>query len=270
MPDIGLKMTDAEYRANPAISRSELWRLRRSPEIFKYFKDYPEEPTEALLFGQVFHKFVLEPDTFNDEFTFEPDCDRRTKEGKAIYDLFLESVGNRTIVPRKMMGEATLMGQLVRDHPLASKLLKGEAEKVFFWTDRRTKVKCKCRTDMIRTTKDNIVVVDLKTCTDASTEAFTREAVKYGYDFQAAFYSEGVKENLGKYPKFVFIAVEKKPPYAINVMLADDAFIDRGRQISAELLDTYKDCKKTKLWYGYNGPQNTINTLSLPSYLMAE
>ena len=214
MPDIGLKMTDAEYRANPAISRSELWKMRRSPEIFKYFKDYPEEPTEALLFGQVFHKFVLEPDTFNDEFTFEPDCDRRTKEGKAIYDLFLSE-------------DATLMGQLVRDHPLASKLLKGEAEKVFFWTDRRTKVKCKCRTDMIRTTKDNIVVVDLKTCTDASTEAFTREAVKYGYDFQAAFYSDGVKENLGKYPKFVFIAVEKKPPYAVNVMLADDAFIDQ-------------------------------------------
>lgn len=260
-------MTDAEYRAHPAISRSELWRIKKSPEIFKFLKDHPDEPTDALLFGQVFHKYALEPETFNDEFTFEPECDRRTKDGKAIYELFLSEAGNRTIVPRAMMQQATAMAFAVQQNKTAAKLLKGDVEKEFFWTDDATGEECKCRTDVIRQTKKSLVIVDLKTCTDASTETFTREAIKYGYDFQAAMYSAGVEKNLGQKPKFVFIAVEKKPPYAVNILLADDTFVEHGQRTFRELLDLYHTCKQTGNWYGYNGEAEKINTLTLPAWL---
>ena len=61
-------MTEKEYREHPAISRSELWKIRESPEIFKYYKENPEEPTPALIFGQAFHKLALQPESFFDEF----------------------------------------------------------------------------------------------------------------------------------------------------------------------------------------------------------
>ena len=77
-------MTEKEYRQHPAISRSELWRIRESPQKFKYFREHPPEPTPALLFGQVFHKMLLEPDTFGEEFVVAPEVNRRTKEGKQI------------------------------------------------------------------------------------------------------------------------------------------------------------------------------------------
>lgn len=263
-------MTDKEYRANPAISRSELWVIRKSPEIFRYSKDYPDEPTEALLFGQAFHKCVLEPETFGDEFAVEPECDRRTKEGKAIYELFLKEAEGKTIVPRSMMLQIGQMANAVLSNPTAVKLLNGEHEKEFFWTDPATKEKCKCRVDVLKKTKDNLVIVDLKSCTDASTETFTREALKYGYDFQAAMYSEGVFKKTKKHPKFCFIAVEKKPPYAVNILLADEAFVNHGYETYHELLNVYHNCNKTGNWYGYNGEQNTINTLTLPAWANKE
>ena len=35
-------MTEKEYRQYPAISRSELWRIRESPEKFKWYREHPE------------------------------------------------------------------------------------------------------------------------------------------------------------------------------------------------------------------------------------
>ena len=71
-------MTEQKYRQNPAISRSELWRLRESPEKFRWSKDHPDEPTPALIFGQLVHKLVLEPDSFGEAFAVSPVGDRRS------------------------------------------------------------------------------------------------------------------------------------------------------------------------------------------------
>ena len=83
-------MTEKEYRQHEGISRSQLWKIRESPEKFKYAMEHPEEPTPALLFGQMVHKLVLEPDTFDEEFIVAPEVDKRTKEGKAAWAQFEE------------------------------------------------------------------------------------------------------------------------------------------------------------------------------------
>ena len=41
-------MTEKEYRQHEGISRSQLWKIRESPEKFKYAMENPEEPTPAL------------------------------------------------------------------------------------------------------------------------------------------------------------------------------------------------------------------------------
>ena len=47
-------MTEQEYRAAEGVSRSQLWRLHEgSPEKFMYAEEHPEEPTPALIFGQM-------------------------------------------------------------------------------------------------------------------------------------------------------------------------------------------------------------------------
>lgn len=263
-------MTEQEYRQHPAISRSELFKISESPEKFKYYKEHPEEPTPALLFGQLFHAMALQPETVWEQFAVYPNVDRRTKAGKEAFAEFVEESENKTVVTVDMVEQAMAMCEALKQSKFANKLLKGEKEKPFFWVDEMTGEECKCRADCLTEVDDNLIVVDLKSADSAETEAFMKSAIKYGYDFQSAMYSEGVKINTGRNPLFVFIVIEKKPPYAINILQADKLLIRRGYDIFRELIGIYADCKKTDNWYGYLGKFNQINNLSLPAYLAKE
>ena len=263
-------MTEIEYRTHPAVSRSELWKLKESPEKFRYAKDHPAEPTAALLFGQVFHKLALEPETFCREFAVAPECNKRTKAGKEAWDAFCEASIGKTVIDSGVYAQAAAMATSVNAVPLAVKLLQGRKEVSFFWTDEETGEECKCRCDCLNENLSVPIIVDLKSCDDASTDAFMRHAINYGYDFQSAMYSEGVRRNINQDPLFVFIAVEKKPPYAVNILQADYDFIRRGEGIYRKLLDTYHDCKQSGNWYGYLGKENIINCLALPAWASRE
>lgn len=260
-------MTEKEYRSHPAVSRSELWRFYKSPEKFKYEMEHPQESSPALLFGQVFHKLVLEPDTFGDEFSVPPVVGKRTKAGKEEWKAFLDSCGEKTVCPQDVFLQASEMAEAVSKVPLAVKLLNGSKETPYFWTDGYSGVQCKCRTDCLNLNYSQPIIVDLKSAMDASTEAFTKDAVKYGYDLQAAMYADGVKANIGISPLFVFIVVEKTPPYCLNILQADDLFIQRGRMLFNACIEEYKYCKKSGNWYGFLGKDNHINNLSLPAWV---
>lgn len=263
-------MTDREYREHPGISRSQLVKIGESPEKFKYYMENPEQPTPSLIFGQLFHAMVLQPENVVEEFCVAPDVDRRTKAGKEAYAQFMVESATKTVVSMEMMEQACAMSVALHGNEFVRKLLDGEKEVPFFWNDEMTGEQCKCRVDCLSQIGDIPVVVDLKTTDNAETDAFMRSAVKYGYDFQTAMYLEGVKKNTGKYPIFVFIAIEKKPPYAINIMQADKVFIQRGCDLFREYIGIYHDCKQTGNWYGYLGKYNQINNLALPSYLAKE
>lgn len=263
-------MTEKEYRQHPAISRSELFKISESPEKFKYYQEHPEEPTPSLIFGQLIHAMALQPETVNDLFAVAPNVDRRTKAGKEAYAQFESEAENKTVVTADMYQQAKEMCEALGRHKFVQKLFKGEKEKVFFWNDDLTGEPCKCRTDVLTELGDNLIIVDLKSTENAQTEAFMKSAIKYGYDFQSAMYSKGVEVNTGKKPIFVFVAIEKNPPYAINILQADELLIRRGYDLFREYIGIYHDCKQTGNFYGYLGKFNQINNLALPSYLAKE
>ena len=263
-------MTEKEYREHPAISRSELFKISESPEKFKYYQEHPEAPTPALIFGQLLHAMALQPETVNDLFAVAPNVDRRTKMGKEAFAEFEASAENKTVVTSDMYQQASEMCEALNQNEFVKKLLKGEKEKVFFWDDDLTGEPCKCRVDCLTELNSDLIVVDLKTTENAETDAFMRSAIKYGYDFQSAMYNKGVEMNTVKKPIFVFIAIEKKPPYAINILQADELFVRRGYDLFREYIGIYHDCKQTGNFYGYLGRYNQINNLALPSYLAKE
>lgn len=261
-------MTEQEYRQHEGVSRSQLWRLHDgSPEKFKYQEEHPEEPTPALIFGQMVHKLVLEPETFENEFVIMPECDRRTKEGKAQWFDFLQGAGDRTPIKAEDYEKALGMRNALMENDLIAKLLSGKHEVPLFWTDELTGEVCKVRLDCFTPLSNGAVVIDYKTTSDASTESFMRSAINYGYDFQAAMYSEAVKRTMNKDVVFYFIAQEKEPPYAFNVLAADDRLVRRGYDTFRELLGVYHECKVSGNWYGYMGIDNQINLLELPAWL---
>lgn len=263
-------MMESEYRQQEGISRSELWRFMESPEKFKWYQEHPEPATPALLFGAAIHKLLLEPQTFEDEFAVAPECDRRTKDGKESYNAFLSASEGKSVITFADYENAAEMTQKAIDAPFVKKLLDGEHEKLFCWTDDLTGELCKIRVDCLTYVNGKPIIVDYKTTSDASTEAFVRSAIKYGYDFQAGMYCKGVEKSTGQKPVFVFIAQEKTPPYAVNILQADDLMVKRGYDIFRELIGIYHECKTTDNWYGYLGAYNVINNLSLPAWLAKE
>lgn len=263
-------MTEKEYRQHPAINRSALFKITESPEKFKYYMDNPEEPTPALLFGQLFHTMALQPEKLFEDFAVAPLVDRRTKDGKLAYSQFLNDNEGKVIIDENTFKTAEEMCKALKENSFVKKLFAGEKETPFFWTDEMTGEQCKCRTDVITEIDGTNIIVDLKSADNAETEAFTRSAIKYGYDLQAAMYTEGVQKNTGKKYIFVFVVIEKKPPYAINILQADELLMRRGYDIFRELIGIYHDCKQTNNWYGFLGKYNMINNLALPSYLAKE
>ena len=260
-------MTEREYRQHPAISRSELWHIRKSPAHFKEEKDNPSPPTPSLLLGQLTHAFLLTPDEVENQFAVLPDINRRTREGKAIYSEWIEENTEKVIVPAQMWEQARSIAGAVLDVPKARKLLQGLKEVPYFWKHPITEEECKCRVDCLNTSLSRPTIVEYKTAADASLEAFVRAAIKYGYDFQSGMYSQGVEQNIGEEPMFVFIVAETSPPYAVNILCADETFVAHGKDIMAELMEIYHDCKLTGNWWGYLGKDNQINTLTLPPWV---
>lgn len=116
-----------------------------------------------------------------------------------------------------------------------------------------------------------VLITDLKSCRSALYDDFCRDVVKYSYDLQAYMYSMNASKVLGvpmENISFVFIAVEKKAPYLVNILQVDEFVLQRGEALFKEYIGTYKECQEKDNWWGLNGSSGYINNLSLPSYLV--
>lgn len=94
----GVVMPQSEYRAHPAISKSDLFKITKSPLHFKWSMENREEKTAALIFGSACHKYILERDDFDSEFAVALNVDRRTKSGKEEYAKWLEENEGKDVV----------------------------------------------------------------------------------------------------------------------------------------------------------------------------
>ena len=261
----GLVISNKEYRQMEGISSTELKKLMKSPAHYKHWKDNPQEDTPALLFGRAAHKYILETYDFYNEFAVAPNCDRRTKDGKETWNKFVAESDGKDVITQEQFEQIDEMRNVMLATPFVSKLINGEHEVSYFWNDEDTGLKCKVRPDSIN---HNLkVVVDYKTCDNAETQRFMKQAIDLGYDLQAYMYQQGVKENLGEEYLFVFIAQEKKPPYAVNILQADNTFMASGKMIFNEMLNVYKQCLETGNWYGYLGFDSQINSLGVPKWI---
>lgn len=263
-------MTEKEYRNHPAISRSGLWKIKESPEKFKYYKENHVKPTPSLIFGQAFHKMVLEPKDFFNEFEIMPELNRRTKEGKTAYAEFVSKNADKTIITEDIFTEICQLSQAIDNNEFCRKLLSGKKEVPFFWVDELTGEQCKCRADCLTQINDINYIIDLKTTANADTNEFMKKSIEYGYHLQAAMYTEGIKANIGSECQFVFIAIEKEPPYSINILQCSDIYMKYGFDEYRHLLGLYHECKEENNWFGYLGKFNEINSIGLPSWIAKE
>lgn len=245
-------MNDREYSALPGIRRSDLWWLKKSPAHFKYHVEHPEE-SPAMAFGSAAHAFVLEPDTFEKEYAVVPVADRRTKAGKEQIDKFKEEHAHQSWIDAEdydtihQMRDALMLNDDIRKILTAEK----RVEVPFFWKDAETGEDCKCKADIITELDGVPYIIDYKTTTSCEDGAFERSARKYGYRFQAGFYTEGINLCTMEDHVFAFIAQEKTAPFQARLFICDEGFVNAGIRDFHELLRKYHQCKESNEWKGY-------------------
>lgn len=244
--------------------------MNDSPEKFRWHMDHPEEEEKspALAFGSAAHKLILEPNDFDSEYAVAPNVDRRTKTGKEEWAAFCEENTGKTMIGPDDYSVMMQMLESVVNCPLANEMLSGQHEVPFFWKDPETGIACKCKADCVRHIDGRYVIVDYKTTLSAQTEKFNAEIFKRGYMMQAAMYAEGVQVALGLdyRPGFVFVAQEKKAPYAVNVIEVSEDVMEYGSKIFHDLLRKYHECKEVDIWPGY--VDDIANETNLPGWLM--
>lgn len=270
--DDRLPMDNATYHGlTDVVSKSQLDLVARSPR--HYWARYLDpnrvepEPTAAMLLGTALHTKVLEPDTVAERYVVAPDgIDRRTKAGKEAWAEFEATAAGKTVLAKEDAEQILRMSEAVLTHPAAALLLgqlPGKAETTWMWTDEATELRCKCRPDWL--TDDGSLIIDLKTTEDASPREFERSVAKWRYHVQAAWYLHGLEAANGKRPdQFIFVCVEKKPPYAVAVYAAAPEMIEAGWKQAQRDLETLAVCRSTDSWPSYS---DQIETINLPPWM---
>lgn len=265
-PGIYPGVPSTEYQQWDAVNNSFLWRLKsQSPCHARWEREHPKDPTPALLFGQALHALILEPTTWGERFVVRPDCDRRTKEGKAVYAEFCAALQNRQEISKEDDGRIALIAAAVRAQQCREYICSGQPEVSMVWIDKQSGILCKGRLDYERSNGWNHFITDLKTSEDASEYGFAKSIAEYGYYQAAAFYCDGWQTLTGETSIFTWLAVEKSPPYVTKAWECDEQTMEAGRNSYRAALKTYAECVKNDEWPAY-GPN--VELINAPDWLL--
>jgi len=231
--------------------------LLDSPARFHYEREHRPPPKDAYDFGHVAHRLILGE---GGQVRRINAPDWRTAAAKA--EKAQAYAAGQVPILRHDFVAALRLAKAVKRHPVAGKFFtEGRAEQSLFWVDERTGVTCRARVDWLR----HNVIVDLKSCQDASRSGMQRAFANYRYAMQAQWYRAGVEAVTGKRLPFVFVCVEKDPPHLVGLYWLDDQWEAIADQQNRRALDLYASCESAGEWPGYS---DEIQTLSPPAWLI--
>lgn len=208
------------------------------------------------------------------------DAGRPVTLWSSVKATWMANNSSRQVLTQEEWDQLHRMRDAVMAHPAARALLTGVpgvAERSVYWREPVTGLLCRCRPDFWR---QDGVVVDLKTCEDASPEGFARSISKWRYHVQAPYYMDGIAtmqtqaNGVPEYAKakpraFVFLAVEKSAcvvegeALGVAVYVLDNESMSLGRQEYQRDLQAIADCKSSGKFPGYDP---TIQPISLPAW----
>lgn len=261
-----VERTNAQYHQGPGVSKSQLDAIASgSPRHYWHRYINPDrerdEPTPALVLGSAVHSIILEPDLFATEYVANPGIERRSNAGKAEYAAFVAENKGKTILDDDQMQTCLAIRDAVHAHPVAAGLLRGgQAEQSFYAIDAETGELIKCRTDYLA----GDLIVDVKTTEDASPNGFGKSAANFRYPVQVAWYRHVMESAFGEAPPhWVFLAVEKKPPYALGIYFPDNADVQRAALAARRDFMRIVEHKRADHWPDYG---SEVLPLSLPAW----
>lgn len=240
------------------LSYSALSAFRKSPKHFVDYKLEVKEETDSMTLGKAFHCLVLEPHKFDAEFSIAPECDRRTKAGKELYESFLKTSEGKTVLSRGSYDTAVDMAVAVLTNDESKRLIENTVsreKKIFF---ERYGFKFLSILDGLGSS----FVFDLKMMPDADPRKVQREIISRCLWLQGGMYLEALEQDLDYY----IIAVDKSGNVSVHYIL--QGLLEYGKGEFKRLCADFEDCLSTNSWsrsYDYRS-HNGIYPIDKPNY----
>lgn len=253
-----LDMLNEAYHDSDGISSSAVKTVATS--TLAHWKGAVREHKTAFDLGTAVHSMVLEPHL--DYVVSGPD-DRRGADWKAKQRA--ATMNGQLLLTSGDYAQAQAMSEAVLANDMVRELLANQStviEASFFAEDPQTGLTLKTRPDAF--VRDRALVIDLKTTLDASPRGFEKTVRQFGYDMQAAFYLKTLRLAGMDADQFMFIAIEKKPPYAVSVHVLSDDYLRHATDRVVHTLHRIAEAERTGV-YPTEWPE--MNVIDLPPWL---
>jgi len=250
------------YHQVPGVSSSNIRRFGQS-QLHAFEEE--NETTPAMKFGTAAHSLIVEGE---EAFVNDVVClsgspyTNANKELKKEY----EDRGLTVITSKDKETVYGMREALIPEGVKHLSAVQGEYPEVFnspferaiFWWEKDLLLKVK--SDVLRYPFDHssdpksIILVDYKTTVDCSVRGFTSSIRKYQYDLQAAWYKRGYERAGFNVVDFIFVAQEKKKPYASKIFKMSNDDMTAGWLKLEHLLGEYNAVLNGKEATIYNSP----------------
>lgn len=251
----------ADYHSHPAISRSMLMDIhlkkisgRRTFHARYVSKTAPRETeTNAMRIGTVSHVSVLQPDKFNQLISIIPKDVLATNGARMgnkwkEYAEQQEALG-KTCVKESEIADILAMREAIKADKMCKWIMSPRAicEQPIYWTDEETKLDLRCLPDFVLPLEDKLLCADLKTCADIETFEMTMARDLF---MQEPHYVAGLRSVYGNDIDIVFgfVAVQKSPPYPVNLFQFTDERSEEAYGLWRAALQIVAACKQSNDW----------------------
>jgi hypothetical protein len=233
------------------------------PARFRWEQDNPQPGSQAFDIGKLAHKVILGEGA--DVVVVEA-ANWMSKAAKESRD-HARAEGQIPCLVSEWDAVQQMRDSLLRNSTAEALLADGEAELSGYWRDEPTGVGLRFRPDWMTEFDGRTVCVDVKTTVSADPREFGRSVAKFSYDLQAYWYTRGLHAHGINDARFLFLAVEKTPPYPVSVIELDAEALARGEASMRRAIDLYADCLSRDEWTGYG---DLVHTVSLPRWALQD
>lgn len=263
-----------DYRSFGAVGQTDLKKCHEDPLLFYQTSvahtREPDPPTEQMLFGQDVEDFLLNGKLT--QIVVIPTAvlaKNGARSGYAWKEFAAQHEGQRLIKQHELEDRKVVLQQIARNvaaHEKAYSLVMGGGAKkkvpiAWRWND----CDLKSEIDILHPH----CIVDIKTTSDNSPAAFSRQVASLGYFIQAAMYQLAVWHEFGgDFLPFVLVAIKNKPSYCVEVYKLSEAAVEEGRRELLNLIHFYKSCQEHNEWQSETW--GGIYELDLPKWHTAQ
>jgi len=275
-----------DYHSIKALSAGVAWTMVQECPAQAWWQspwnpDRVEKQARELDIGTAAHLAVLESHAFAERCSLIAFPDYRAKEARELRDqCYID--GKIPLLPQDYELVTKLRDRLL--HSEAHDLLFGDGlnEQEYFWG--WDGVSCKAKADRIV----KGAIVDLKTASSASPDAFQRAMVRDGHHLRAAWYLDGWGAandvDIGKDTyelgeegeligiaswrrvDYLYVVIAKSEPHLVSIFRLDERTLAWGRTLYHDALRMFRQAQEAEVWPGYGREGEKIIKVQLPAF----